>query len=283
MDTSHPDYISLVIAYRDLALVRGVIARLAAQTLLPREIVVVDNGGDLTQDDLGGLALSDRVRLISRPDNPGYGAAVNEARGTDAFSVLVLTHDAVFEDDLAEGLLAAMSGSETIGATAPVLHLVSAPDRYFSAGGTLTRGGRAGHLTEPRGADAYDVDWVDGAIVLYRTAALEQIGWIAEEYFLYFEDVDTAWRMRQEGLRTLVAPSVRARQEPGAHPMRLGIRNMTLFARKARVPFLLHLGAVMRRVAEESAAAVLHRRRPQVWAAFRGWREGRRGVTGHPS
>lgn len=279
---SDRDYVSLIIAYRDLGLVRGVIERLARQTLLPKEVIVVDNGGTLSREDLDGLALSERVRLVSRPDNPGYGAAVNEARGSDAFAVLVLTHDAVFEDDLAAGLIDTMTTSPAIGATAPVLRLVSAPERYFSAGGTLSRGGRASHLLRPRSERPYEVDWVDGAIVLYRLSALDRIGWIAEEYFLYFEDVDTAWRMREAGLQTVVVPAVRAGQEPGVHPMRLGIRNMTLFARKARIPFLPHVGAVLTRIAEESAAAVLQKRRPPLWAALRGWYEGRRGVTGRP-
>jgi N-acetylglucosaminyl-diphospho-decaprenol L-rhamnosyltransferase len=58
---------------------------------------------------------------------------------------------------------------------------------------------------------------------------------------------------------------------------------MTLFARHAQIPLLPHLGAVARRVAEEAAARVLRGRRPELVAAWRGWRDGRRGRGGKPA
>lgn len=259
------------------------LGRLASQTLLPTQVMVVDNGGTLTAGALADLPLAERTRLISRPDNPGYGAAVNEARGGDSAAVLVLTHDAVFDERLAEELIGAVEDGEHRGAAAPVLRFANDRARVFSAGGALTRGGRALHLTSVTGAVPYPVDWVDGAIVLYRRDALDAIDWLAEGYFLYFEDVDTAWRMRRSGLETVVVPGALAFQQPGAHPMYLGIRNMTLFARIAGIPLLPHALAVARRIAEEAAARVLSRRPPELGAALRGWRDGRHGLDGKPS
>ena len=276
------DYTAVIIAYRQPALLAAVMSRLASQTLLPREVLIVDNGGTLGSADVAAMPLSDRVRLIERPDNPGYAVAANQARGTASEAVLVLTHDADFDDTLADRLCDALAVNPTAGAAAPVLRWSSDPERVFSAGGFLTPGGRGGHLTEPRGAHPYPVDWVDGAIVMYRTSALDGIGWISEDYFLYFEDVDTAWRMRRAGHETLVVPSALARQQPGAHPMYLGIRNMTLFARTAGIPPLRQAGAVLRRVAEESVGGLLRGRAPHPVQAWRGWRDGRRGITGKP-
>ena len=275
-------YTAVIIAYRRPDLVAAVLDSLATQTQPPRDVIVVDNGGTLTHADLTHFALSERIRLIPRADNPGYAAAVNEARGIDTDALLVLTHDADFDSPLAEGLLAALEADPSSGASAPVLHWSSAPERVFSAGGFLTRGGRGGHLGFPLSNRPYPVDWVDGAIVMYRIAALDSVDWISEDYFLYFEDVDTAWRMREAGFKTLIVPSTIARQEPGAHPMRLGIRNMTLFARKSGIRPLRQACAVARRVAEESAAAMLRGRRPHPVDAWRGWRDGRRGITGKP-
>lgn len=255
--------------------------RLSRQTHLPRDVVITDNGGTIRDGDLHDWPLGERTRLISLPENPGYAAAVNAVRGDTAEAVLVLTHDADFDEDLAAQLLGALDGTDA-GATAPVLRWVSDPDVVFSAGGYLTPGGRGGHHTAVRSNRPYAVDWVDGAIVMYRRATLDAIEWISEDYFLYFEDVDTAWRMRRIGADTLVVPTALARQQPGAHPMRLGIRNMTLFARTAGIPVVRQAGAVARRVAEESVAAVLRGRRPHPVQAFLGWRDGRRGITGKP-
>lgn len=275
-------YTAVIIAYRQPQLLAAVLAGLADQTLPPRAVVVVDNGGTLTADVLASFPLAERTRLVPRPDNPGYAAAVNELSGTDAEALLVLTHDAEFDDALAAELIGALESEPQAGAAAPVLRWVSNPDSIFSAGGYLTPGGRGGHLTAVRSNRPYAVDWVDGAIVMYRTTALDAIGWLSEDYFLYFEDVDTAWRMARAGLSTLVVPTALARQQPGAHPLRLGIRNMTLFARRAGINPVRQTLAVARRVAEESASSILRGRRPQPLQAWRGWREGLRGITGKP-
>lgn len=268
-----------MIAYRRPDLLAEVLKRLTHQTHQPNHVIVVDNGGDLPETGLPDHQLD--VHLVRRPDNPGYAAAVNVAREHDAARTLVLTHDAVFGDDLAEKLSAALDENPAAGAAAPVLHWADRPGTVFSAGGVLTRGGRAWHRTDSP-QQYREVDWVDGAIVMYANDALDQIDWLDERYFLYFEDVDTAYRMSRVGRTTLIVPYEQALQQPGNHTTYLGIRNMTLFARTAAIPFPLHLAAVGRRVLEEAVVALMRRRSPGVVAAYRGWRAGRRGLTGHP-
>lgn len=280
-------YATLIIGFRRPDLVSAVLAQLVAQTVQPAHVVLVDNGGDLTETLLTDSAYADRATFVRRPENPGYSAAVNEARAVVAARgisrLLVLTHDAVFGPGLAQGLSAVFEDDRHPGAVAPLLRLVSRPDRVFSAGGRLTRNGRAWNSVTPADPSTpYEVDWVDGAVVMYRADALESIDWLDERYFLYFEDVDTSWRLRRAGWTVMVAPRVEARQEPGAHPMYLGIRNMTLFAAVARIGPVRNALGVGRRVAEESVHRLLHRRPPALRDAWRGWRDGRRGVAGHP-
>lgn len=276
-------YAALVIAYRRPDLIAAVIERLGAQTVAPAEILVVDNGGDLPASAVEGTSLP--VRVIRRPDNPGYAGAVNVARdqlASETDRLLVLTHDAEFGADLAERLLGPLEHDPGIGATGPVLMRVSDPTRVFSAGGGLTRGGRAFHeLAVPDGDRA--VRWLDGAIVMFRRSALEAIGWISEDYFLYFEDVDTGWRLDRNGYANVVVAGAVARQEPGPHPPYLGIRNMTLFARTAHLPRIAAAASVLRRIIEESVVAVLRGRFPPVLPCIRGWRDGLRRRTGKPA
>lgn len=263
----------------------SVLTNLAAQTQLPVTVLVVDNGGTLREQDLLEMPLSDRTELVSRADNPGYAAAVNLASsrlGVRTSALLVLTHDSDFDEHLAAGLLRALDAEPRAGAAAPILRWSSRPERVFSAGGVLHRGGRASHLTSPRQGSPYEVDWVDGAVVMYRKRSLDAIGWLDERYFLYFEDVDTAWAMRQCGHRTLIAPEVVARQEPGAHPLYLGSRNMILFARKTTEAPVLQAIAVARRAIEDSLSRIMHGRAPRINEAWRGWRDGRNGISGKP-
>lgn len=273
-----------MIAYRDPGLVAAVLERLASQTLSPRLVLIVDNGGTLEPGDLEGWPLADRTLLVPRPDNPGYGAAVNEAKPHLSDSaLLVLTHDAAFDASLAEQLLDALGSRDDAGAAAPILHFASDPQRVFSAGGQLSPSGLASHLQRALSADPYPVDWLDGAITMFAPQALEEIGWIAEDYFLYFEDVDTGWRLARTGRRSLVVPAAVAYQQPGAHPVYLGMRNMALFSRKAGISGPSSFLAAVRRAGREGLGRMRRGRSPGLIEAWRGWRAGRAGLGGPPA
>ena len=280
-------YVAIVVSYRDPTLVERVLSQLSAQSCLPTKVIVVDNAGDLRVTPVALDALPFELTVLRRPENPGYSAAVNAVRpfiGTGE-RVLVLTHDAQFSPNLASSLLDVMDSSELVGAVGPVLMSNSAPTRPWSYGGRLTRGGRAWHVTDrPRGSRVqFDVDWIDGAIVLLNGDALNDVGWLDERYFLYYEDVDTGWRLRRAGWRVIVTRAVTASQEPGSHSIYLGVRNMTLFSRHAGISAARATAAIASRVFRESAYEILHGRPPHPLAAWRGWLDGRRGLDGNPA
>jgi N-acetylglucosaminyl-diphospho-decaprenol L-rhamnosyltransferase len=51
-----------------------------------------------------------------------------------------------------------------------------------------------------------DVDWVSGALVFLRRAAVDSVGGWDERYFMYMEDVDLCWRLRRLGWRVAYDP-----------------------------------------------------------------------------
>ena len=51
-----------------------------------------------------------------------------------------------------------------------------------------------------------DVDWVSGAAVWLRRDALTTVGGWDERYFMYAEDVDLCWQLRQRGWRVGYEP-----------------------------------------------------------------------------
>ena len=59
------------------------------------------------------------------------------------------------------------------------------------------------------------VDAVNGAFMLLRRAALEQIGLFDEGYWMYMEDLDLNWRLARAGWITWYEPSVRATHTKG--------------------------------------------------------------------
>ena len=54
-----------------------------------------------------------------------------------------------------------------------------------------------------------EVDWVSGAAMFLRRSALEGVGGFDEGYFMYVEDVDLCWRLKQAGFKVAYHPSFR--------------------------------------------------------------------------
>jgi GT2 family glycosyltransferase len=53
-----------------------------------------------------------------------------------------------------------------------------------------------------------EVDSVVGACMIVRTAVIREIGLLDEAYFMYGEDLDWAYRIKQYGWRIMYVPSV---------------------------------------------------------------------------
>ena len=75
--------------------------------------------------------------------------------------------------------------------------------------GRLQEGSFNGRYPRARyaGADAFDVDFTLGATMMLKREAIEETGIFDEQFFLYCEEVDWAWRIRKSGWRILCVPS----------------------------------------------------------------------------
>ena len=51
-------------------------------------------------------------------------------------------------------------------------------------------------------------DWVGGMFMLFRSDVFREIGGFDEKFFLYYEDVDICWRLRQKEYEIKFVPSV---------------------------------------------------------------------------
>jgi N-acetylglucosaminyl-diphospho-decaprenol L-rhamnosyltransferase len=63
------------------------------------------------------------------------------------------------------------------------------------------------------------VDWVSGACILARPDAFREVGGFDDKYFMYFEDVDLAWRLSKAGWTTMLAGGAMITHS-GAHSTR---------------------------------------------------------------
>jgi GT2 family glycosyltransferase len=208
----------IIVAHNAGALLDAAVDTAAAQAG-PDRVWVMD--AESTDGSVEALAARDTGARIVAVPNRGFAASNN--RGIEAASaefVLLLNPDAELRPGALDALVAAAGAAPR---AAIVGALIENPDGTVQAESygrfpTLLRqigarfrrlGNRlAGNAAQspPRPAHVIDVDWVTGAGMLVRRAAIDEVGGLDEGYFLYYEDVDWAHRMKDAGWRVLVEP-----------------------------------------------------------------------------
>jgi GT2 family glycosyltransferase len=188
------------------------------------ELVVVDNSS--SDGSVEALARAHpEVRVVHSGGNLGYARAANLGiAATEAAIVAVLNPDTVMHPGTTGVVVERFSGEADLGALGPRL-LNTDGTVYPSARNVPNVVDAAGHgvffLAWPEnpftrryrqiGADPSaprDVDWVSGAAVWLRRAALDDVGGWDERFFMYVEDVELCWRLRRGGWRVAYEPEV---------------------------------------------------------------------------
>jgi len=187
-------------------------------------IVVVDNG-----DDAATAALVREVlpgtETVEPHANLGFGRASNLGirRGHDEY-VLLFNPDVELGAGTLDRLVEVLAEHPDVGMVGPELvredgSLDHAGRRsfptVFGALGHFAGVGRAlsgGPLAQYRATEVVSgpVDAVNGAFMLCRRVALEEVGLFDEGYWMYMEDLDLCYRLRQAGWLTWYEPSVQA-------------------------------------------------------------------------
>jgi N-acetylglucosaminyl-diphospho-decaprenol L-rhamnosyltransferase len=186
-------------------------------TLAEATTRVVDNASrDGTVELVRELFPEVEVILIGR--NAGFAVANNAAmREGSGRYVLVLNPDTEFADDALDRMVQVMERRSDVGVAGcrlvrPDGSLDHASKRSFptvlGALGHFTglgrRAGARGRLAQYRApelgeTDSGAVDAVNGAFMLVRRSALDDVGLLDEGYWIYGEDLDWCYRFKQRG------------------------------------------------------------------------------------
>lgn len=189
------------------------------------QVIVVDNNsGDgsckIINEAIEKNGWNDWVRLVESSRNVGFAAGNNLGiRTCKADAYILLNSDTLVKPGLFAELTRAMRERPDAGLIAPsIVDQNGNPDvsafRWIRPAGEFFRSSGIGLLTRllPRYDVIYPVreegsmaepDWVGFACVLIRDEVIEQVGYLDEGFFMYFEDVDYCRRVRNAGWKIL--------------------------------------------------------------------------------
>lgn len=219
------------------------------------EVLVVDNG---STD--GSVEMVRRefplVRLIENVENVGFARANNQAMEVSyGRYVLLLNSDAALRPGALQTMCRFMDQHSEVGIVGGKL---LNPDGSFQASYMdfpaiwdevllLTKLYRlfrppsfpSHSLSESQ--EVREADWVPGACLMIRQEALEHVGGLDEDYFMYSEEVDWCWRVRQAGWKIFYLPGAKVLHWGGqsiglvpVHKRSRVYRGKLLFFRKNR-------------------------------------------------
>lgn len=182
------------------------------------ETIVVDNAStdgsfEAAQENFP------QARMIRNATNAGFAAACNQAiKATSAPYILLLNSDARLTSDAFFALYDSMktvercaaAGCRMVNAKGEVtpnarnfltplnqaLELLGIANRFGSRWFSRTR-----ILRLDRNMMDCAVDWIDGACLMLRRAALDEIGLFDERFFMYSEDEDLCMRLKSNEWR----------------------------------------------------------------------------------
>ena len=179
------------------------------------EIVVLDNASEDDSVEAVRARFPD-VRLIAQEFRAGFGANHNRViRATTGRYVYVLNEDTASEDWGFARMVSEMDARPRVAALGPRLVYPDGrqqhsawrfPTPAVSLLGlpTLARLG----IAQSKGDRPRSVDWIVGAALLLRRAALDRVGLFDEDFFIYFEEVDLCRRLHRGGWEARYFPDV---------------------------------------------------------------------------
>lgn len=182
------------------------------QTFRDFEVILVDNGSS----DGSAEYLETHypwVKVVENKKNLGFAAGTNigikQAKGE---YILTLNNDTQMDNHFLECLVRVMKSDESVGMCAPKMLFYDG--RINSAGICLSRSGAAWDrgMSEPDIGQYDSTEEIFGpcaGAALYRKKMLEEIGLFDEDFFLYMEDVDLAFRGRLAGWKCLYVPDAK--------------------------------------------------------------------------
>ena len=224
MNETAPDVSVLIVSWNTCRLTLGCLASLGeAAGSLRWDAWVVDNAS--TDGSVEAIRASfPGVRVIARHSNIGFAAANNQAIvASQGRYVLLLNSDTVMAPGALETLVRFAEIHPRSGVVGAMLlnadgSFQAGPTRFPNLWNEVMSvtgiGARLFHRGYPsRGARSsarvQQADYVGGACLLARRAAIDEVGGLDEGYFMYSEEIDWCWRMRQASWEIWYTPESR--------------------------------------------------------------------------
>ncbi len=214
-------------------------------------IFVVDNNSTDHVQRIAGQYPD--IHLILNKRNVGFANAVNQCieKSTSPY-LMLLNPDSIVLDGFFDSILRFMESNRDVGVLGPAVYdhdlelqgsarsFPTPATALFGRSAILTRLFPNNRITRRNilnkasdGKAPMSVDWVSGACMLVRRKAVEEVGLMDSNFFMYWEDADWCRRMTQKGWGVFYYPKASLIHYAGVSSEQNLIQSVVEFHRSA--------------------------------------------------
>lgn len=180
-------------------------------------VIVVDNGSQIDETIALRKRFISRILTLRVNVNRGFSAGINYgiryaiSNLPDVKYLLISNNDVTFERDFLHKLITVMEKNPKIGIATGKIKVMGRKDILFSIGQKwyprtgLVKNLGFGEKDSQSQIRAREIDIVPGCVFLLKRSVLE-VGFMDEDYFLYFEENDYCLRARRAGYKVYLVP-----------------------------------------------------------------------------
>ncbi len=213
------------------------------------ELIVFDNGSTDGSDCAAQETWGSKswFTLIKSSENLGFAGGANKAvKDIDAEIIVLANSDTVFLENSLKILLDAVERHPEAGIVGPRLlwpdQTLQRSLRDFPFPGRLIAEhlpllGRKAYANQPHTVEQ-KVDWLVGAVMVFRKELFEDSGGFDEDFFFYHEETELQYRLFLKGYSSLFVPSAEVIHVEGASARKMFGRETYLKYIQAKLKFL---------------------------------------------
>ena len=207
----------ILVNWNSFELTKDTLESLQQTTYTNYDCIVVDNGsadgsGDLIESTFPNCIVLKSI--TNKGFTGGNNIGMDYALQYGYEYIMMLNNDVAVAPNFLEPLIAKLDQDASVGAVQPLIYfhhdrnlIWNAGSRYLSwIGLPLTLMYFRKDPLRLQMNMQKKIDWITGCAFMIRTSVLRKTGTLKEPYFIYFEDVDLSFRIKQAGYQLGYVP-----------------------------------------------------------------------------
>ncbi len=215
MSSPTPPVTIIIAAWNQVAKTVACLETVTAIDYPSLHVLLVDNGSDPPL----AAAIAERfpsVEVLRLPQNlgfsGGYNAGLRHALQGESEYFLLLNNDTLVDVAAVGHLVTEADSAPDIGLVTAKIYYAADPQRIWAVGNRLNlfldvKDGGQNQLDTGQWDTPRDIDFAPFCGIVIKREVIEQVGFLDEGFFLYYEDMDYCRRARKAGYRIRLQPS----------------------------------------------------------------------------